>query len=291
MPPVPSISVVIATRDDPGKFAPRLRALLRQIAECEGELVVVSCADRLSPGVPPCVRVHHLPGATVFDCRAAAFSIARADIVALTEDHCVHAPDWCARIIRGFTLRPDLVLLGGAVANGSPERLADRMNYWMTFATFAPGQVTARQPCIAQYAVRRSALAGAPAAGQLERSLIATLVKVPGAVHVDPQLVVRHEQSHGVWKTFAVHFHNGRSTAGLARAGNGHLGLRDAIGLCSSNAFAHLQRTRAAFVAGRLSFPLRAAHVAMVLPLLACHAVGEFVGFRRGPGSSAHRLI
>jgi hypothetical protein len=291
MQPRPRLSVAIATRDDPADLAPRLDALLRQVATCDGELIVVTCAQRVSAGVPPCIRVHHLPGTNVFECRAAAFAIARGDIVALTEDHCVHAPDWCTRILRDFTMRPGLVLLGGAVANGSPHRFADRMNYWMTFATFAPGQVTARQPCIAQYAVRVSALEEPPIVGELERSLIAELLDVPGAVHVDPRLVVRHEQSHGFWKTFAVHFHNGRSTAGLTRGRNGRIGWREAVARSSTNALAHLRRTHTAFAAGKRSRLSRGAHVALVMPLLVCHAFGEVVGFRRGPGTSAQRLV
>lgn len=290
MQPPPRLSVVIATRDDPAVVVAHLAGLVRQVHGCDGELIVISCADRISSGVPPAIRVHHLPGTDVFECRAAAFSIARADIVALTEDHCVHPPDWCTRILRDFTLRPHLVLLGGAVANGSERRLTDRMNYWMTFATFAPGQVTARQPCIAQYAVRVSALHAPPAVGDLERRLIANLVRVPGAVHVDPHLVVRHEQSHGLWRTFAVHFHNGRSTAGLTRSENGRIGWRSAIARSAANALAHLERTRRAFAVGGRSRAARAGSLGLVLPLLVCHAVGEAVGLRKGPGTSAQRV-
>src|SRR5262245_42389450 len=130
----PRLSVVIATRDDPARLLPWIAGLVGQADRDGAELIVVSCNPQLS--VPTGVAVRHLPGAHLFECRAAGLAAAAGDIVAFTEDHCIVPDDWCARILRAFETRPDLVMLGGAVANGSNARIADRMSYWMTFAAY-----------------------------------------------------------------------------------------------------------------------------------------------------------
>lgn len=289
----PSLSVVISTRDRVSEILSNIDGLKRQVAAVGGELIVVSGAPDDDDTTPADVRVRRLPEASVFDCRAAGVSLAAADIVALTEDHCVHPDDWCARILEDFARNRDLVLLGGAVANGSTARLEDRMNYWMTFATFAPGQVTARHPCIAQFAVRKSALELPLQPGALESAVIQKFQKRPGAILVDPKLEVRHDQSHGFWNTFAVHFHNGRATGGLSsrRPGGRNLSVFQSLGWAWSDSRAHLRRTAAAFRAGGKSRLATAGYLLLILPLVIAHGVGELVGYRTGPGKSAERLV
>ena len=289
----PSLSVVISTTDRVSEILRNVGALKRQAAAAGGELIVVSGAPDDDSTAPSDIRVHRMPGASVFDCRAAGVSLAAADIVALTEDHCVHADDWCARILEDFARNRDLVLLGGAVANGSTARIEDRMNYWMTFATFAPGQVTARHPCIAQFIVRKSALDLPLQRGTLESAIIQEFQKRPGAIRVDPELLVRHDQSHGFWNTFAVHFHNGRATGGLSsrRSGGRNPSTFKSLGWTWSDARAHMRRTAAAFRAGGKSRLSTAGYLLLILPLVVAHGAGEFVGYRAGPGKSPERLV
>ncbi|MEX0589908.1 MAG: glycosyltransferase [Xanthobacteraceae bacterium] len=295
VPSTSPLSVVISTCDRASDILPALEGLASQVRRIGGELIVVSgaedCCD--SDGASGDIRIHRIPGSSIFDCRAAALAIASADIVALTEDHCIHADDWCDRIVENFARNPGLVLLGGAVANGSTSRIDDLMNYWMTFATFAPGQVTARHPCVAQFIVRASAIKQPLQPGELESAIIQKFEKVPGAVDVDPNLCVRHVQSHGFWNTFAIHLHNGRATAGLSprRLGNRNLSVAKAMRWTWSDGKAHLRGTGAAFMAGTKSVPRTAGYLLLILPLIVAHAIGEYIGYRRGPGSSLHRLV
>jgi hypothetical protein len=247
----PALSVVISTRDDPARFGAQLSHLRQQVMAVDGELLVVTGASSLSVRQPD-VAVHHLPGASVFDCRAAALSLAAADVVALTEDHCIQPEGWCARILHNYATRPGLVLLGGAVDNGSRRRLDDLMNYWTTFAPYSPEHLTARRPCVAQFAVKRSAINLPLQAGELEGALCEKWSGIPGAVYVDPGLVVRHEQSHGLLNTFAVHFHNGRTTGGFSRRGRGRMGTTEALIQSWRAGRAHYRRTRQSFAAGRV---------------------------------------
>src|SRR5262245_7618996 len=188
--------------------------------------------------------------------------------------------------------RPDLVMLGGAVANGSNARIADRMNYWMTFAAYAPGQVTAQHPCISQLAVRTAVVGRALAPGELEGALIARWIEVAGAIEIDPAMIVLHVQSHGFWNTFAVHFHNGRATGGYSsRRGAGAMQWRLALRLAGQSGLEHVRRTDAAFRKKGASPLSRGGFLLFIAPLLLCHMAGEVVGYRYGVGSSPERLV
>ncbi len=290
-----AITVAVTTTDPPGIVLPRLEGLLAQVRSAGGELLVVSGA----PGAEATesdrgdLRICRLPGRTIFECRAAALELASSNLVALTEDHCEHPDDWCARILKNYAANPRLVLLGGAVSNGSTRRLDDLINYWMTFGAFAPGQVVARHPCVAQFIVRKTALKLPLRPGEIESSIIQKFEKVPGAVHVDPQLCVRHVQSHGLRNTFVIHFHNGRATAGLSprRAGIGNLTHLRALRYSWSDSKAHFRISAAAFMCGTRSRTRSAGYLALIFPLLLVHAAGEYIGYRYGPGSSAARLV
>ncbi|SRR5579883_1897330 len=286
------LSVVISTVNPPSTVARSIQPLIAQVAAVGGELIIISGAKNTAlPGIDN-VRVHAIPGASVFDCRAAALRIASGDIIALTEDHCVQGKDWCTRILKNFAERPDLVLLGGAVANASTERIEDLMNYWMTFATFAPGQVVARHPCVAQFIVKAERLDGPIETGELEDRLIKKFELVPGAIHIDPELQVRHVQSHGFCNTFLVHYHNGRATGGFSvrRTSGRNLSVWQSLQWAWIDALAHLRRTARAFAIGGKSAFAVAGYCCLILPLVATHCIGEFVGYRSGPGKSPRYL-
>src|SRR5262245_17490697 len=117
------LSVVISTTEDIDQVAGNLGNLMAQVESVGGELMVVSGGNVSSANARAGMRVHHVPGGSVFDCRAEGFSLASGEIVAFTEDHCVQPDGWCERILRDFRERPDLVLLGGAIGNGSTRRI------------------------------------------------------------------------------------------------------------------------------------------------------------------------
>ena len=60
----------------------------------------------------------------------------------------------------------------------------------MTFATFAPGQVTAKHPCIAQFIVRLSAIEVPQRPGELESSIIEKVRGIPNSIFIDPELKI-----------------------------------------------------------------------------------------------------
>lgn len=289
----PALSVVISTVAPPDAVLRSSRDLIKQVAAAEGELIIITGASKTSLFATPGVRVHAMPDASIFDCRAQGLRLASGDIVALTEDHCIPATDWCARILQNFSTWPDLVLLGGAVINASNEHIEDLMNYWMTFATFAPGQVVATHPCVAQFIIRASVVHRQLDPGELEDKLIKKFETVPGAIRVDPELRVRHVQSHGFWNTFAMHYHNGRATGGFSvrRVNGGDLSMGKSLRWALIDAQAHLRRTARAFRAANRSMLATTGYCLLISPLVLAHGIGEFVGYHNGPGDSPARLL
>jgi hypothetical protein len=71
--------------------------------------------------------------------RTLAFDASRADIVAVTEDHCVPAAGWLAEIIAGFEGQgDDVAAVGGAVINGVTETSFDWATFICEYGVFSP---------------------------------------------------------------------------------------------------------------------------------------------------------
>jgi hypothetical protein len=160
-----------------------------------------------------------LPGASVFELRARATEAAEGEIVAWTEDHCRPAADWGEKILAAAERHPQAEAIAGAVANGSVESTIDWANFLLTFAPLAPpigAAGASRAPAVANVAYRKAALPDRKlATGEVELRLNRQL-RERGKIVFDSGILVHHVQSHGKRGTFASHFHNGRSTTGLA---------------------------------------------------------------------------
>jgi glycosyltransferase involved in cell wall biosynthesis len=95
----PRISVVIASIVGPPFIDDCLQSLEEQARACAAEVLVVACgnteyADRIRRKFP-WVRVIHRPDReTVPNLRKAGVKEARANIIAIIEEHCLAAPDW-----------------------------------------------------------------------------------------------------------------------------------------------------------------------------------------------------
>ncbi len=281
--------MVIPTVSSWDAVEPIIRGVLTALEPVDGELLLASGAAEpplLLPRNVARVRILYLPGADVFALRAAGIAAARSEVVAVTEDHCRLPDDWCVRVRDLFAADPKLEVLGGAVVNGSEQRLMDRANFRMTFARFAPAALHAQTPCISNVAVRRRALPAAPAPGWFEFSFLpASAASARTAMCSD--IAVTHVQTHGRWWTPFAHFHNGR-VSGAYRAKFGTLlGKGGLFRIANREMRTHLRATRAALQAvGEKPGAL----VAVQLLALA-HAIGFVVGVRRGPGTSARHLV
>jgi hypothetical protein len=286
----PAISVVVVTIGGWDEVKDCLGALLPQVEEQDGELIVGDSTDDVYPIAHPRLRVIVHPGESVFAIRAAVAPEAKGEVVAFTEDHCLAAPDWCDRILAAHRNNPEAALVGGRVENASTRRLVDWADFLMIFAPFI--QPTAprgrRIPTPANVAYKREYLPRRLATGELEISLPERL-QAEGRVVMRDDVVITHSHSRGFRTAAARHYDNGRSTAGLALAGAPRRARRRRVRLALT-AFPRLswETIRPTLRRGipwraRLSLPI-------AVVLTGCHTWGEVVGAIRGPGRSPHRV-
>jgi hypothetical protein len=281
------LTVVLATTEPWPDLANCLAVLEPQVAEVDGEIIVgdghgaalddrhAASSDRLSS-----IRI---PGASVFELRARAAEMARGEIIATTEDHCIVGPNWCAQILEAFRLHPDAMAVAGPVINGSTDHLIDWANFLHTFGSFVPpwnGHQRERCPPNANVAYRRDAFpSGSIPVGWMELELNPGLHR-RGLFFVHDAITVTHVQSFGFWKTLQAHFDNGRTTTGL-----------HPVPLSVRQSPWHLFRGTMRGMGGdeRLRKTIRVC-MPLIFLLSCCHAAGEIAGILAGPGRSPARL-
>ena len=282
-----SVSIVLATIEPWPDLANCLAVLEPQVAAVGGEIIVgdghgaaldaakAAASDRLS-----WIRV---PGASVFELRARGVEMARGEIVALTEDHCIVSADWCAQILEAFRRNPDAMAVTGPVLNGSTNKRIDWANFLHTFGSQFPPvdkDQRLRTPPAANVAFRRSVIGAGPfAPGWLELELIGRLFREK-RFYLHEGITVTHVQSHGFWRTLLAHFDNGRSTTGL-HPGPGRRANRpwDLFRLVWQSMSSEARLLPAALASKPLIFLLSC-----------CHCAGEVVGLVAGAGRSPARL-
>src|SRR5258706_8817888 len=127
----PPLSIAIAATQPWPAARVCLDSLYAQARRAGAEIIVADGTGRSLPADSsyPEIRRLEAPGRTVFQLRALAMAAAAGEIVAVTEDHCRVASDWCEAILRAHREFPEAAVIGGAVDNGSTGCLADWANF------------------------------------------------------------------------------------------------------------------------------------------------------------------
>lgn len=297
--PLPGLrlSVVIATT----KPWPEVRRCLDSLHAQARDDFEILVADGDGHGLPdntaqlyPEVVWLRENGASVFRLRGLAMASARGAVIAVTEDHCEVAPDWCARVVEAHKNYPDAAAIGGVVENGATTRLIDWANFFLVFGPFTAPIENGEQSRISLQAnisyKARVVPRVVPPLGMMEMLFNRELIARGEKLVADDSLVVHHIQSWGFFGTFAAHFHNGRSIAGFR--------LRDigwperALRLLGAFILPPVLywRTLAPIAAKRrLALPALMSSPLLAL-LVICHSAGEFVGYVAGAGKSPQQL-
>jgi hypothetical protein len=293
----PPLSVVVPTCAGWPAIAPCL-ARLRPSAEAAGAEVLVADGSRRPPP-PPEARWPGLawlahPGAGVFALRARARQAARGEILAVTEDHCLVAPDWCRRILEAHDRHRDAVAVKGAVRNGTAARLLDRVSYLVSQAPHLPPFGARDEDAglgISCTSYRRAALDRlAPDPDWPVELVDARRWRAGGAAVVaDESIWVEHLQSGPLLALSALHFHNGRAIAGLRRT---RASGRDVLRLAGLAVLPLVRTARTARLCARkgVAWSTLGPGVPLFLWFYLWKAAGEAAGYLAGPGDSATRL-
>jgi len=298
----PVVSVLIASVNGRPMIEECLAALEAQSAPELAEVVVADATDdetRRALGARfPRARILPFPrGTTIPFLRTAAFDASRARIVAVTEDHCVPDARWVAEIAAALA-DPDgagATVVGGAVENGSRDRLVDWAVYFCEYARYmapVPDGPHTDVPGV-NVAYRREVLAAHRAL--LERGfwegIVHPLLIAEGARIVSsPRLVVSHKKRFGFGYFLDQRFHYSRYYAATRAAP--WPAWKRAAAACAMPILPPLLFARATREVARKR--RNAGPYVASLPILTAFwiswAVGELAGSLFGAGDSLSRI-
>jgi glycosyltransferase involved in cell wall biosynthesis len=296
----PALSIVIASVNGYRYIAQCLRSLEKQRAKEHAEVIVAECSgDDTAHWVAeeyPHVKV--IPISTprsIPELRSIGIREAKADIVATAEDHCLFDEHWYAQILKAHQANPQPAI-GGAVENGSRERLVDWAAYICEYGKFmlpfAPGSSTDLPGPNVSYKrdILEQTCGDLLDRGVWENVLHGRLLSWGMELRLDPSIVVYHAKTFGFWEFLTQRYYFGRSYAAV-RVATAPRRVRlffVAISLLLPPLF--LWRYARYFVAKRRFIK----EVLKTFPLLVLFAVawsvGEFFGYAFGDGGASLRV-
>lgn len=231
---------------------------------------------------------------TLGQLRAAGIGAAAGEIVAITEDHCIPAADWCRRLVEVHAQQA-APAIGGAVDNGAVQRLVDWTAYWCEYSAYASplAHGPVQSLAAANVSYKRAALEQLGPLGDSgfrEGGVHARLAAAGGQLWSDPALRVWHRKHFTVRSYCRERFAYSRWYAGERGQQLGRLRNLLYLGATPLLPFVLLLRLarRTQKHAGE------AAHFARALPYLLLFvcvwAAGEAAGLLWGPGASEYEL-
>jgi hypothetical protein len=239
------------------------------------------------------VRWLRFPGRGPHELRLAGLAEARGDVVAITEDHCDVASDWCEQVLDAHGRHPDAVAIAGPVTNGAAGRLMDRASFFLVHGRNVPEHGGRPDdwfpPAGSNVSYKREQImCGVQRPGDLEL-VVTPELWAQGLRRFDEKVVVAHSQRLGIVEHVKNHFHSGRSHAGLVAERGSPAGrralARDAVSLPRRLVGATLDIGRAV--------PRYHAEIRRLVPAMSVLALAATAGYLAGiagPGSSLQRL-
>jgi hypothetical protein len=294
----PDLTVVIPSVNGLQDLIGCLEAVERLRGEVALEVLVV---DRLGPLVRESVRAQFPavrllpvpPGTTIPEMRHLAFGEARADAVAVIEDHVIVPPGWGRRLLDGLASGHDVV--GGPIANAADQRLLDWSTFLCEYSACLPPLPEGPSPWLPgnNIVYRRALLErfrDVTAEGRWENRLHDALREAGIVLHCDAALVVGHKKHFGFGEYISQRYLYSRSYAG-ARVQGAPLVRRLATGAA---AFALPPLLFVRTLRAILSKGVPGRLIATTAPFIAVYVtswgLGEVVGYWFGPGTALSRV-
>ena len=285
-----------ATRQGWPAIAPCIGAVIDQVRDVGGELIVVDASGREAPDLGSPVRWLPQPTSmSVFQLRQVAYEESRGEIVAATEDHCRVMAGWCRRILDLHAAHPEAAAIGGALENGTTSSLIDWAAFIVTQAPAVaplPSGPVQRTTGAANVSLKRRAVERLPSHdgfGTIELFDTAEVAPDGEVLLQDDSLVVLHDQSMGFIGTSAIEFHNGRTIGGIpqavhvrSRLDEGRRRRRAPAVSIDPDGVDRVARTNPETI------PHRGNSLDRWLEY--CTGVGQLLGYATGPGDSPSKL-
>jgi hypothetical protein len=220
---VKSLSVVVPSVNGWGDLEGCLQALEGQRTDADLDVLVV---DRIGNGIrelvlqrfPRVTVIPAPPGTTIPDLRAMAFDRARADSVAVIEDHVLVPEGWAAQLLAAQARGEEVV--GGSVDNAATARLVDWAAFLCEYSQLLPPLPEGPVPGLTgnNTVYRRSLLEKyreITRAGRWENYLHDALRRDGVVLYQRPEIRVGHKKHYTVWEYLSQRFLYARSYAGV----------------------------------------------------------------------------
>ena len=295
----PQLSVVIASLNGRPYIDACLQSLHNQTGSIRAEIIVADCigtdvTNFVKASYPDVHLIEFGEPKSVPELRAAGLLVAKGDIAVITEDHCIPAENWYEALVASHA-KHENVAIGGAVDNAATERRIDWAVYFCEYSSFispVPDGIVHDLPG-PNVSYKRAALDlmhDMLEDGYWENFLHQRLEATGHELRSDPTIVVWHKKHFTMSSFLSERFHYGRWFAG------------------TRNEFSSPARRLYYLAFSPLLPPLimyrlykrvtsRGQHYGdfiRSLPYIAVFtlawAVGEFVGYASGPGSSVMKL-
>jgi glycosyltransferase involved in cell wall biosynthesis len=294
----PKLSIIIASCVGPPFINRCLESLEKQITAEEIECIVVDRAgSKVAEGIArdfPWVQLVRRPsGESVPDLRRHGIELARADYVAIIEEHCVAREDWIATILQH--IQKPVAAIGGVVADANYDRLMDWAVYFTEYNSYMPPSErgTAQDVCAANCVYRRDLLLKylpESGSGYWEAGLNQRLHAAGERFINEPELVVYHTGPFGLFYYLRQRYLFSRAFAGTRRA---HVSAAFRIlYLFLAPLLIPLlwARTAARVFAKRHHIGKFLQVTPHLIPITATYVFGEWVGFLAGSGDSLSKI-
>lgn len=241
----------------------------------------------------PEMRLLSLPNnTTVPQLRTQGILESKGEVVALLEDHCFVAKDWCVEIKKAHALSYSAV--GGSVENASTERAIDWAVYFYDYGKYMQPNKAATMDSLSgnNVSYKKSVLAQIEKTfrkGFFEAFVHLELRKRGYDLYLLPSAVVYHNKSYEMSGAFNDCYHHGRLFAGMrassmTRLKRSGLALGSSVlpFLLSARIVLRVVRKKRHVKELLLSLP-------QILLLMTGWSVGEFCGYAFGQGASAEK--
>ena len=292
------LSVIVATTQPWPEIEPCLASLHAQATAAGAELIVVDGDGHGWPAEAaeryPGVTAMSMSGASVLQMRAQAMIRASGAVVAVTEDHCRVAPDWCERLLGSHAEHPEAAVIGGAVENGSDTQVVHWASFFIVNGPAMPPLVNGPSRKVAgQATVSYKAHVvprEAPERGRMEWMLNESLRRQGHQLVTDSRIRVSHDQPLTFAEACAIHFHDSKTIAGfrLFEMTPEERALRTSA--CAVMAPLLFLRTTVPLMTKGRHTRWLVKSLPMIAVLCLCRAAGALAGFLAGHGTSPRQI-
>lgn len=296
--PDPKLSIIVASCVGAPFIDRCLNSLKDQVFKEEVECIVVDRAgDELANRLEvdyPWVSVYRRPaGESVPDLRKFGIAQAKADYVAIIEEHCVAREDWVGNILTQIAVKP--AAIGGVVDNANYSRLVDWAVYFTEYNSYMPPTEPGEtlDVCAANCVYRRDLLQEylpASGSGYWEAGLNKTLLAKGERFISDPELVVSHTGPFSLTYYLHQRYLFSRAFAGTRREHVSRVFKVCYVLLAPLLIPMLWARTASRVLAKRRHIGKFLQVTPHMVPITATYVFGEWVGFLAGSGDSLKKI-